>query len=886
MELHGLNDLEVKKSREAYGSNEIPDSEPTTFWKEFKETFKDPMIRVLLAISALMIVMFFMGYAEIFEPAGTLVAILIVATVTAKTGVASDTKYRDLKHSVKEEEIKVYRNGNICNTGINQIVTGDLVLLQAGDKIPADGILITGHLNVNNAALNGEAEECPKTAAASDTPFPDEITGDTFVDESSLFRGAIVFDGEGVMLVKKVGIKTMMGRMALEMQEEEPPSPLQVKLSILAGQISKIGYIGAILIALFYVIHFVSMAGGVEPYLNMGWEYILMDLIDAVTIAIVIIVCAVPEGLPLMISIVLMQNTSKMLDHNVLVRKAEGIETAGALNILFSDKTGTITKGELEVVEFFTADGLVIPFEELKKYPEVRNNLRIAIGQNSSSMYDERHRVIGGNATDQALMKFLGEDSYQELQNDESLHVVNAQKFNSANKFSQAQIGSRTYYKGAPERLLQKATHYLSVDGQIRPLDTIRLNEKIDQLASKAMRVLSFGYSDHPMEEDVIEDGLVLIGLTAIRDDVRPEARTAIREVQEAGIQVVMITGDRLETAAAIAADAGLVTSEEDICLTSSELNSMSDDRVKQILSRIRVIARALPTDKSRMVRICQELNLVVGMTGDGVNDSPALKRADVGFAMGSGTEAAKEAGKIVILDDNFNSIKDAIWYGRTIYHNILKFCKFQLVVNVAAVLVSAVAPFLGVEEPLKVTHLLFVNLVMDGLGAMMLGNEPALEAYMKEKPRRRDESLVSREMMTQIGIMGIWLTLMSLFYLMSDWARSFFETDAQFMTSYFVLFIASALFNGFNVRNDGFAIFKNLKDNPDFLKVMCMILGIQFCLVNISLIPAAPAVWIGNMFSCVPFGVSGWVLVLILAFTMIPVDMIRKIVFRKLRNK
>ena len=886
MELHGLNDLEVKKSREAYGSNEIPDSEPTTFWKEFKETFKDPMIRVLLAISALMIVMFFLGYAEIFEPAGTLVAILIVATVTAKTGVASDTKYRNLKHSVKEEEIKVYRNGNICNTGINQIVTGDLVLLQAGDKIPADGILITGHLNVNNAALNGEAEECPKTAAASDTPFPDEITGDTFVDESSLFRGAIVFDGEGVMLVKKVGIKTMMGRMALEMQEEEPPSPLQVKLSILAGQISKIGYIGAILIALFYVIHFVSMAGGVGPYLNMGWEYILMDLIDAVTIAIVIIVCAVPEGLPLMISIVLMQNTSKMLDHNVLVRKAEGIETAGALNILFSDKTGTITKGELEVVEFFTADGLVIPFEELKKYPEVRNNLRIAIGQNSSSMYDERHRVIGGNATDQALMKFLGEDSYQELQNDESLHVVNAQKFNSANKFSQAQIGSRTYYKGAPERLLQKATHYLSVDGQIRPLDTIRLNEKIDQLASKAMRVLSFGYSDHPMEEDVIEDGLVLIGLTAIRDDVRPEARTAIREVQEAGIQVVMITGDRLETAAAIAADAGLVTSEEDICLTSSELNSMSDDRVKQILSRIRVIARALPTDKSRMVRICQELNLVVGMTGDGVNDSPALKRADVGFAMGSGTEAAKEAGKIVILDDNFNSIKDAIWYGRTIYHNILKFCKFQLVVNVAAVLVSAVAPFLGVEEPLKVTHLLFVNLVMDGLGAMMLGNEPALEAYMKEKPRRRDESLVSREMMTQIGIMGIWLTLMSLFYLMSDWARSFFETDAQFMTSYFVLFIASALFNGFNVRNDGFAIFKNLKDNPDFLKVMCMILGIQFCLVNISLIPAAPAVWIGNMFSCVPFGVSGWVLVLILAFTMIPVDMIRKIIFRKLGNK
>ena len=886
MNIQGLNDLEVKKSRETYGSNEIPDSEPTTFWKEFKETFKDPMIRILLGISVLMIVMFFLGYAEIFEPVGTLTAILIVATVTAKTGVASDTKYRDLKHSVKEEEIKVYRNGGIRNVALHETVVGDLVLLQAGDKIPADGILIDGHLNVNNAALNGEAEECPKTAADSDAAFPEEITGDTFVDESSLFRGAIVFDGEGVMEVKKVGVKTMMGRMALEMQEEEPPSPLQVKLSILAGQISRIGYIGSICIAVFYLIHFVMLAGGIEPYLQMGWEYILMDLIDAVTIAIVIIVCAVPEGLPLMISIVLMQNTSKMLDHNVLVRKAEGIETAGALNILFSDKTGTITKGELEVVEFFTADGTAVPFSDLKRYPDLCQALDIAIGRNSSSMYDGNHRVIGGNATDQALMKFLGEESYRKLQEDDTLQVTEAQKFNSANKFSQAQIGSRTYYKGAPERLLQKAVRYLGTDGQTHPLDLALLNSKIDMLAGKAMRVLAFGYADCPMEADMVGDGLVLIGLTAIRDDVRPEARTAIREVQDAGIQVVMITGDRLETARAIAEDAGLVSSKDDVCLTSSELNSMSDDQIKAVLSHIRVIARALPTDKSRMVRICQEQNLVVGMTGDGVNDSPALKRADVGFAMGSGTEAAKEAGKIVILDDNFNSIKDAIWYGRTIYHNILKFCKFQLVVNVAAVLVSAVAPFLGVEEPLKVTHLLFVNLVMDGLGAMMLGNEPALKIYMKEKPRRRDESLVSREMMVQISIMGIWLTLMSLVYLTSDWTRSIFATEEQFLSSYFVLFIASALFNGFNVRDDGFGIFRNLKENPDFLKVMLMILGIQFCLVNISLIPAAPAAWIGNMFSCVPFGVSGWILVLTLAFTMVPVDMVRKTIFCRLRKR
>lgn len=878
MELHGLNNRDVLKSRETYGSNEIPDSQPTTFWIEFKQTFKDPMIRILLAIAALMIVMYFLGYAEIFEPAGTVLAVLIVAVVTAKTGVASDSKYRDLKKFAKKEQSKVLRNGRISAINMDEIVVGDLVLLQAGDKVPADGILISGHLNVNNAALNGEAEECSKSAAASDVPFPEEITGDTFVDDSSLFRGAIIFDGEGMLLVKKVGIETMMGRMALEMQEEDPESPLQVKLSILAGQISKIGYTGAIVIAVIYLLHDMMLAGGIRPYFSAGWQPVLMNVINAVTIAIVIIVCAVPEGLPLMISIVLMQNTSRMLDHHVLVRKAEGIETAGALNILFSDKTGTITKGELEVVEFFTADGTTVPLEQIDTYQDIRHHLDLAIGKNTSSMFDEEHRVIGGNATDQALMKFLGERTYLELQSGQT-EVLASQKFNSANKFSQAQIGNRTYYKGAPERLLTKATHYLGTDGHLHPLDLRLLNNKIDSLAEKAMRVLAFGYAEGSMTEDQIGDDLILIGLTAIRDEVRPEAKKSIQQVQEAGIQVVMITGDRLETARAIAKDAGLVQSEEDICLTSAELNTMSDEEIKQILKHIRVIARALPTDKSRMVRICQEVNLVVGMTGDGVNDSPALKRADVGFAMGSGTEAAKEAGKIVILDDNFTSIRDAIWYGRTIYHNILKFCKFQLVINVAAVLVSAIAPFLGIEEPLKVTHLLFVNLVMDGLGAMMLGNEPALDHYMTEMPRRRDESLISRPMLMQICTMGLWLTIMSLLYLNSDLMRGLFETDAQFMTSYFVLFIASALFNGFNVRDDGFGIFRNLKQNPDFLKVFFLILFVQFCIVNISALPLPAAQWIGNMFSCVPFGAKGWGLVILLAFTMIPVDLLRKLI-------
>jgi magnesium-transporting ATPase (P-type) len=302
---------------------------------------------------------------------------------------------------------------------------------------------------------------------------------------------------------------------------------------------------------------------------------------------------------------------------------------------------------------------------------------------------------------------------------------------------------------------------------------------------------------------------------------------------------------------------------------------------VKKIIPNIRVIARALPTDKSRMVRLCQEMNLVVGMTGDGVNDSPALKRADVGFAMGSGTEAAKEAGKIVILDDNFKSIKDAIWYGRTIYHNILKFCKFQLVINVAAVVVSAIAPFFGVEEPLKVTHLLFVNLVMDGLGAIMLGNEPALEEYMHEKPRRRDESIVSKPMMAQIVIMGLWLVIVSFVYLKVPFFKdAFFDGNQdKLLTGYFVLFIVSALFNGFNVRDDGFGIFRGLNENTGFLKVFFAIIIVQAVIVNAANVPWAPFQWIGEMFSCVPFGLSGWVVTIVMAFTMIPVDLIRKVI-------
>lgn len=877
--IKGLTEKEVEESRRRNGSNIIPNSEPTTFWDEFKETFSDPMIKILLVIVIVMIAMFALGYAEIYEPIGTIVAILIVAFVTAKTGVASDTKYRELKESTEKDTCKVYRNGEIDVILVDDVVVGDKVLLQAGDKIPADGILIDGELKVNNSALNGEAEECLKTNKTENIDFPEEITGEVFVDESSLFRGAVIFDGEGVMDVRKVGMSSMMGKMAEDMQDDEPDSPLKVKLGKLANHISVFGYISAIIIAVLYMVYHVVVAGGIDAYIATGWANILEEIIQALSVAILIVVCAVPEGLPLMISLVLMQNTSKMLDHNVLVRKAEGIETAGSLNILFSDKTGTITKGSLEVVEFFTADSQKISLEEIKNSKIISENLNIAIAKNTASKFDSKHEVVGGNATDQALMKMLGEEVFNSVSVDDKYKAEKSQGFNSVNKFSQVYIESmgRTYYKGAPEKILEYASKAINTSGEVIDIDKNALELKINELAQKAMRVLAFGYSEKALTENRINEDVIIIGLVAIRDDVRSEAREAISQVQDAGIQVIMITGDRLETAVAIAKDAGLLTTDRNLAISSTQLNRMNDDEVKKIIKDIRVIARALPTDKSRMVRLCQEENIVVGMTGDGVNDSAALKRADVGFAMGSGTEAAKEAGDIVIIDDNFKSIKDAILYGRTIFRNILKFCKFQLVINVAAVFVSAIGPFFGIIEPLKVTHLLFVNLVMDSLGAIMLGNEPADEEYMREKPIKRDANIINSSMFSHIATMGIWLTVMSFCFFKIPFFDRFFCNETQKYTAYFVLFIWSALFNGFNVRDDGFSIFRNLNQNKSFMRVWLIIALVQALIVNAAIIPLNIFEWIGEMFSCTPFNIQGWLVVIGLAITMIPIDLARK---------
>ena len=723
MNLQGLNKQQVEESRQKHGANTLTQIPPEPLWKKILEGFKDPMIMILLVALVIQVVLCFMGEAHWYEPVGILIAIMIANGVSAISENQQEGKASALKAEEEAKEVaKVLRDGKLMEIHVSEVVVGDLVYLQAGDKISADGEIVEGLVKVDQATLNGETKEATKTVNESGEAYNTK----DLLNRCYVYRGTVVCSGEAYMEVKVVGDKTLFGELALEVQEDTRETPLQVKLAKLAKQISTFGYIGAIAIVVGVFAR--TLLGGNIPNTFMEWVNLS---IEAITVAVTIIVCAVPEGLPMLTSILLSYQSMRMAKDNVLVHKINGLETAGSLSLLFSDKTGTITEGKLSVVE--VATGNVRKFSSMKELPlPLKDEVTIGIGLNNSSSYSNGS-IIGGNSTDRALMSFLVDAGVDANVAREDVRNFNA--FDSAKKYSTVTINHNgkvvTYIKGAPERIIARCQTYLDENGAVKPLTERNfLMTYMDEQAGRSMRLLGVAKCDGDTADG---DSLTLVCVLAIRDNVRKEAVDAIREVQEAGIQVVMVTGDRKETAVAIAKEAGLLKHNTDVALTSAELAELSDDELKRVLPNLRVVSRALPTDKSRLVRCAQELNLVVGMTGDGVNDSPALKKADVGFAMGSGTEVAKEAGDITILDDNFLSIEKAILYGRTMFKSIRKFLIFQLTVNVAAVLTCFLAPLFGENEILTVIQLLVVNLAMDTLAAIAFGSEPALMEYMKE---------------------------------------------------------------------------------------------------------------------------------------------------------
>ncbi len=872
MKKFGLTSEQVQASLEKYGNNTLSQPPRDTFLDKLLDNFKDPIIKILLFALFVNVVFVFMGHGDWIETCGIFLAILLATLVSTYSEYSNENAFQKLQEEASRIRCKVWRDGDPVEIHIDDIVVGDAIILEAGDKIPADGILLSGDVKLDQAALNGESEEAHKKIAPQDFQWDDNKVD--FLDQHKLFRGSVVVEGTGVMEAVKIGDASIYGKLTQELKDDERDSPLKLKLKGLAKNISKFGYAGGIFIAIAFMAQKILHAPSIASYLSHT-PALLSDLVQAVILGIIIIVMAVPEGLPLMIAIVSSLNMRKMLNDNVLVRKLVGIETAGSLNILFTDKTGTITKGKLEVVRFITGDK-----KEFVDFAELPAKIKTFTYENvvlNTSATVSDGKIIGGNMTENALSKFIGD--YRADENVKRLHFV---PFNSANKFSWALVSKNNerycLVKGAPEKLVQLASFYWDAEGKRQPL-TEAMKQSLDarmlELAGSAIRMLALcSYEEELADENLPPKNLTLIGILGIRDEVRQEAVEAIVAVQNAGVQVVMITGDRKETAVAIAKDAHLLQHPEEIVLTSDELAQLSDDEVKLILPKLRVVARALPMDKSRLVRLSQEMNLVVGMTGDGVNDSPALKKADVGFAMGSGTEVAKEAGDIVILDDNFLSIKKAILYGRTIYNSICKFIVFQLTINFSAVAINFIAPFVGIEKPLTITQILWINLVMDTLAAIAFGGEPALEKYLAETPKDRSAPIVSKKMLTTIVLGGAYMTLVAIFFYKSNFIAEMFRSapnNIYIYTGFFCTYIFMAVANGFNVRVSGVNLLENLRLNKGFLDVMALIVAIQIALTFVG----------GRILRTAPLNLEEWLVVIALSLSIVVVDLLRKLLCR-----
>lgn len=877
MNKFGLTTEEASKALSEQGNNALTQPPRETFWDKLWENFKDPIIRILILALLVNVVFVYMGHGDWIETMGIFLAIILATFVSTYSEYSNENAFQKLQEEASRIRCKVWRDGEPVELHIDDIVVGDAVILEAGDKVPVDGILLDGDVKLDQAALNGESKEAHKLIAPPDFTWGDGTID--FLDEHKLFRGSVVVEGQGIMQAVKIGDSSIYGQLTQELKDDERDSPLKLKLKGLAHHISQFGYAGGVLIALAVMLHKAYLYGDFGAYFA-NTPLLLSDLVQAVILGIIIIVMAVPEGLPLMIAIVSSLNMKKMLRDNVLVRKLVGIETAGSLNLLFTDKTGTITKGKLEVVRFITSDRQEYPAFDVLPAKLKAFTYQNVVLNTSAAVSDGA--MVGGNMTERALSNYVGSYRMEEM-----LHRDKFIPFNSANKYSWAAVsGNGERYclaKGAPEKLILQTSHYWDAEGNRQPLTEEMkktLDDRMLELAADAIRMLALCTYESDIEGDELPaDGLTLVGILGIRDEVRPEAIEAIAEVQDAGVQIVMITGDRRETAVAIAKDAGLLQRPNELVWTSAELAEMSDEQVKLELHKLRVVARALPMDKSRLVRLAQEMNLVVGMTGDGVNDSPALKKADVGFAMGSGTEVAKEAGDIVILDDNFLSIKQAILYGRTIYNSICKFIVFQLTINFSAVAINFIAPFIGIDKPLTITQILWINLVMDTLAALAFGGEPALEKYLREKPKDRSAPIVSKKMLSTITMGGVYMTFIAILFYKSSYVDHLFRNAPDHIytyTGFFCTYIFMAVANGFNVRVSGLNLLEHIDKNKGFLNVMALIVAIQVLLTYVG----------GRILRTTPLNLHEWSVVVLFGLSIIVVDLLRKSVCQMLEKK
>lgn len=873
MNFNGLKSSEVEVSRTTYGSNKLPEPELKKWYHFAKEALTEPITMILIIIALFQLVLGAMGVMSLSEPVMIIVVLAIVTGIAIKTGLGVQKSAAELRAKTAVRYCDVVRDGSVQTINKDDLVVGDLVLLRTGQEIFADGFIVDGEISVNNAAINGETKECRKIPSANYKHVKTTSTA-AYTDQCSLFAGTVIMSGEGKMIVTDVGVNTVNGDTLVKMQTLEPPkTALDIALDHLCDFISKWGTIAAALAFVIMTITGILNAGSLSQYFSGSILESIQKVAQNVSNALTIIVAAVPEGLPLIVKLVTKQNVSTMEKFNILAKNTGKIPELAYVNLICTDKTGTLTTGEMTSTVMINGNCQDI----FNKESSLNELIDLNICMNNSAVFDSNGNITGGNSIDRAVLDMLSPEDAQKIQN--KAIMKKRVPFSSENKFSAVTLNNGandfTVYKGAPEKLIEKCKFYLDNDGIVTELTEEKrkaLKSHIKGLTEKAMRCIALTISDKT--DDGLPDEMNLLGIIGVVDPVRNEVPEAVKIAHKAGIQVIEITGDCMETAKAVAMEAGIYK-PGDLAVTNDEFEAMSDVKVKEIIPQLRVISRCSPNTKLRLVTLAQEIGMSVAMTGDGVNDAPALKKADVGFGMQDGSDVAKEAADIVLTDNNFASVVKAVELGRTFMHNIMMFLEFQLPINISLLILSMVFPIIsGGSALLAAVQILIVNIIMDSLNSLSFGGEPPKEEYMNEEPIMKGSGLFIRGAKGRIALSSI--VFIALFGAITIGpVGNMFTTKLSAMTARFALLCLMAVFNGFTIRTDSMNLFKGIKNNKLFVYIALGIFAMAVVLCN----------FVGNLVQTTPMDVKQWIIVLVTAFMVVPVDWIRKAICKKGSN-
>lgn len=860
--MNGLTEKQVLESRDRHGSNKLPGPKMKKWYEFALESLKEPITMILIAIAILQIVLAALGVMEFTEPVMIIFVLAIVTSIAVKTGVGVQKSAKELRDKTSVRYCNVIRDGKIKNINKDDIVVGDIVCVETGQEIFADGYIIEGKISVNNAAINGETKECKKTPIQGYHHVKTTSTS-AYTNQNCLFAGTIVMSGEGKMPVTDVGTNTVNGDTLVKMQTlEAPKTALDIALDNLSKFISKWGTIAAAITFIILTVSGIMKAGSFDTYIGNDVLQTIQKLAQNFSIALTIVVAAVPEGLPLIVKLVTKQNVKTMERSNILAKNPNKIPETAYLNIICTDKTGTLTTGVMTPKKVIDGNGEIVD-----KNSTLYNKIKINLTLNNSGTFDSDGNITGGNSIDRAMLSLVGKDDYNKIKS--NIDVKNKQVFSSKNKYSAITTGTdASYYKGAPEKLIDKCTKYFDGDDAIDLNEDVRstLNKAIKNMTENAMRCIALTFSEGELVEDSLPNDMILLGVIGVVDPVRQEVPDAVKTAHNAGIQVIEITGDCIETAVAVAKECGIYK-DGDVAITNDEFEKLTDDEVKRIIPSLRVISRCSPNTKLRLVTLIQELGLSVAMTGDGVNDSPALKRADVGFGMQTGSDVAKEASDIVLTDDNFASVVKAVELGRTFMHNIMMFLEFQLPINISLLILSMLYPVIAGTALLASVQILIVNIIMDSLNSLSFGGEPPKDEYMSEKPIKKGSGLFIRGAKGRIALSSAVFVLLYMIITITP-VSNFFSNEAEAMTARFALLCFMAVFNGFNIRTEHINLFNGIKSNKMFVYIALGILAMTVFLCNV----------VGKFIQTTALDLNHWLIVAALAFMIIPADLIRKL--------